>query len=60
MPKAGVITLEYPEFFLVTCYTPNAQNELRRLDYRIHGKMLFGAYLTDLKQQKTSYPNAVT
>ena len=47
-----MITLEYPEFFLVTCYTPNAQNELRRLDYRMTWEDAFRAYLTDLKQQK--------
>ena len=33
--EGRVITLEYPEFFLITCYTPNSQNELRRLDYRM-------------------------
>ena len=50
--EGRVITLEYPEFFLVTCYTPNAQNELRRLDYRMTWEDAFRAYLTDLKQQK--------
>jgi exodeoxyribonuclease-3 len=50
--EGRVITLEYPEFFLVTCYTPNAQNELRRLDYRMTWEDAFRAYLTELKQQK--------
>ena len=30
-----MITAEYPGFYLVCCYTPNSQNELRRLDYRM-------------------------
>lgn len=50
--EGRVITLEYPEFFLITCYTPNSQNELRRLDYRITWEDAFLAYLTELKQQK--------
>ena len=33
--EGRVITLEYPEFFLVTCYTPNAQRELARIDFRM-------------------------
>lgn len=50
--EGRVITLEYPEFFLITCYTPNSQNELRRLDYRMTWEDDFLAYLTELKQQK--------
>ena len=50
--EGRVITLEYPEFFLITCYTPNSQNELRRLDYRMTWEDAFLAYWTDLKQQK--------
>lgn len=50
--EGRVITLEYPEFFLITCYTPNSQNELRRLDYRMTWENAFLAYLTELKQQK--------
>jgi exodeoxyribonuclease-3 len=50
--EGSVITLEYPEFFLITCYTPNSQNELRRLDYRMTWEDAFLAYLTELKQQK--------
>ncbi|MBE9894928.1 exodeoxyribonuclease III [Enterococcus casseliflavus] len=50
--EGRVITLEYPEFFLITCYTPNSQNELRRLDYRMTWEDAFLAYLTELKQQK--------
>ncbi|EPH88736.1 MULTISPECIES: exodeoxyribonuclease III [unclassified Enterococcus] len=51
--EGRVITLEYPEFFLITCYTPNSQNELRRLDYRMTWEDAFLAYLTELKQQKS-------
>ncbi|QOG31855.1 exodeoxyribonuclease III [Enterococcus casseliflavus] len=50
--EGRVITLEYPEFFLITCYTPNSQNELRRLDYRMTWEDAFLAYLNELKQQK--------
>ncbi|MCO5497431.1 exodeoxyribonuclease III [Enterococcus innesii] len=50
--EGRVITLEYPEFFLITCYTPNSQNELRRLDYRMTWEDAFLGYLTELKQQK--------
>lgn len=50
--EGRVITLEYPEFFLITCYTPNSHNELRRLDYRMTWEDAFLAYLTELKQQK--------
>lgn len=50
--EGRVITIEYPEFFLITCYTPNSQNELRRLDYRMTWEDAFLAYLTELKQQK--------
>ena len=33
--EGRLITLEYSDFFLVTCYTPNSQSELKRLDYRL-------------------------
>ena len=33
--EGRLITLEYETFYLVCCYTPNAQNELKRLDYRM-------------------------
>ena len=33
--EGRLITLEYPEFYLVTCYTPNAQRELARIDHRL-------------------------
>ncbi|MBE6933619.1 MAG: exodeoxyribonuclease III [Ruminococcaceae bacterium] len=50
--EGRVITLEYPNFYLVTCYTPNAQRELARLEYRMHWEDAFRAYLTKLDGQK--------
>ena len=39
--EGRMVTLEYPEFFLVTCYTPNAQRELTRLAYRMDWENAF-------------------
>ena len=50
--EGRVITLEYPDFFLVTCYTPNAQRELARLDYRMAWEDAFRAYLLSLDAEK--------
>ncbi|MGX7173926.1 exodeoxyribonuclease III [Enterococcus ratti] len=50
--EGRLITLEYPKFFLVTCYTPNSQNELKRLDYRLQWEEAFYHYLEELKKQK--------
>lgn len=50
--EGRVITLEYPEFFLVTCYTPNSQNELKRLDYRLTWEAAFKDHLNQLDKQK--------
>ncbi|KGN71992.1 exodeoxyribonuclease III [Porphyromonas sp. COT-239 OH1446] len=50
--EGRVITLEMPEFFLVTVYTPNSQDELRRLDYRMQWDEAFRAYLVELDQHK--------
>ena len=47
--EGRVITLEYPSFFLVTCYTPNAQRGLTRLDYRMRWEADFLAYLQSLE-----------
>lgn len=52
VPKAGVITLEYDTFYLVTCYTPNSQNELARLSYRMEWEDAFRAYLLQLDRKK--------
>ncbi len=51
--EGRVITLEYPEFYLVTCYTPNSQNELRRLPYRMTWEDAFRNYLNQLKEKKS-------
>ena len=50
--EGRVITLEYPEFYLVNCYTPNSQKELRRLDYRMVWEDAFRAYLLALDEKK--------
>lgn len=50
--EGRVITLEYTDFYLVTCYTPNSQNELKRLDYRMTWEACFLTYLDSLKVQK--------
>ena len=46
--EGRVITAEYPDFFLVTVYTPNSQRELARLDYRMQWEEVFLAYLQKL------------
>lgn len=50
--EGRVITLEYPGFYLVTVYTPNSQNELARLDYRMRWEEAFLAYLKGLEKTK--------
>ena len=50
--EGRVITLEYEDFYLVTCYTPNAQQELARLDYRMVWEDAFLAYLKALDEKK--------
>ena len=50
--EGRVITLEMSDFYLVTVYTPNAQDELRRLDYRMRWEDDFQAYLRELDKQK--------
>lgn len=50
--EGRIITLEYKEFFLVTVYTPNAQNELARLDYRMQWEDDFRSYLRNLDEKK--------
>lgn len=50
--EGRVITLEYDNFFLVTCYTPNAQRELARIDHRMQWEKAFRAYLIKLDQEK--------
>ena len=50
--EGRVITLEFEDFYYVTCYTPNAQNELTRLDYRMDWEDCFRAYLCGLNAKK--------
>ena len=50
--EGRVITLEMPQFFLVTVYTPNAQDGLKRLDYRMTWDDAFRAYIRRLDEQK--------
>ena len=50
--EGRVITLEYADFFLVTVYTPNSQNELKRLDYRMQWEDDFLAYIKSLDEKK--------
>lgn len=50
--EGRVITAEYPAFYLVCCYTPNSQDELKRLSYRMQWEDDFRAYLQELDQVK--------
>ena len=50
--EGRVITLEFPAFFLVNVYTPNAQDGLKRLSYRMHWEDDFRAYLMRLDEKK--------
>ena len=50
--EGRVITLEFEDFYMVTCYTPNSQNELKRLDYRMQWEDDFKAYLKKLEESK--------
>ena len=50
--EGRVITLEYPDFYMVTCYTPNSQNELARLSYRMTWEDAFRSYLLELDAKK--------
>ena len=50
--EGRLITLEYPEFYLVTCYTPNAQQGLARIDHRLRWDTEFREHLKKLDAQK--------
>lgn len=50
--EGRVITCEFDSFYLVCCYTPNAQNELKRIDYRMRWEDDFRKYLVDLDRIK--------
>lgn len=50
--EGRTVTLEYDDFYLVCVYTPNAQDELRRLDYRMDWEDAFRNYLLNLDRKK--------
>ena len=50
--EGRVITLEYPDYYLITVYTPNSQRELTRLDYRMKWEEDFLSYLKKLEEKK--------
>lgn len=50
--EGRMITLEYPDFYLVTCYTPNAQQGLARIDHRLQWDEAFRNYLQELDRKK--------
>ena len=50
--EGRVITAEYPDFYLVCCYTPNAQDGLKRIDYRMLWEDDFREYLRELDGEK--------
>ena len=50
--EGRVITAEFEDFYVVTCYTPNSQNELKRLDYRMSWEDAFLEYLKGLDAKK--------
>lgn len=50
--EGRVITAEFPQFYVVTVYTPNSQRELTRLDYRMEWEAAFLAYLKKLEEKK--------
>lgn len=50
--EGRVITLEFEDFYMVTVYTPNSQDGLKRLDYRMQWETDFLAYLKKLEEKK--------
>lgn len=50
--EGRVITAEFPDYYVVTCYTPNSQNELARLDYRMEWEDAWLGYLKGLEERK--------
>ncbi len=50
--EGRLITLEYQNYFVVTCYTPNAQEGLKRIDHRMQWEDAFRDYLTELDRVK--------
>ncbi len=52
LDEGRVITCEYEDFYFVCCYVPNAQNELKRIDYRMEFEDDMRAYLSELDKKK--------
>ena len=50
--EGRVITCEFESFYLICCYTPNAQNELKRIDYRMEFEDDLRAYMIKLNESK--------
>ena len=50
--EGRVITAEFPDYYVITCYTPNSQDGLKRLDYRMEWEDAFLAYLKALEKNK--------
>lgn len=50
--EGRLITAEFDEYYLITCYTPNSQNELKRLDYRMEWERDLLNYIKELEQTK--------
>ena len=50
--EGRVITAEFEDYYFITCYTPNSQNELKRLDYRMQWETDFLVYLKKLEETK--------
>ena len=50
--EGRLITLEYPDFYMITCYTPNAQDKLARIDHRLRWDAAFRAHLQKLDESK--------
>lgn len=50
--EGRVLTLEFQDYFVVTCYTPNSGNGLKRLDYREQWDLAFASFIEDLDKKK--------
>ena len=56
--EGRVITLEYPDFYLICCYVPNAQDGLKRIDYRCEFEDAMRAYMSELDGVKPVIPDS--
>lgn len=51
--EGRVVTLEYADYYVITCYTPNSQPKLKRLEYRMSWEDAFRNYVDQLKKDKS-------